>query len=154
MKKASLIISVIAVLVVAYSFTAIDKFPDNIPEESVTLFNSEYVKTINNDDLNRQLEQNFLPLFDKVTAVDAQYSEANGYYYIVFGEKDSTKKIELVKVNAEDIKNQTYTYFDFSGVTVTEATEYCYRGSLCVGCVYQPAVPCGIICGPYPLACN
>jgi hypothetical protein len=57
------------------------------------MFKSDYLKTINSNDLNMQLEQNFLPLFDKVTSVDAQFSQERGYYYIVFGVKNNVKKI-------------------------------------------------------------
>ena len=155
MKKVALILCVAVIAVISlYSFTAIDKYPDDISEDRISMFESHYVKTVENDELNNQLERNFLPLFDKVSSVDAQYSEETGYYYVVFGTKDNQKKIELLIIEKVDFDNETYTYFDFEGFEVTESTEYCYRGALCVGCEYQPAQPCLAICGPYPVACD
>jgi hypothetical protein len=138
-----------------YSFSTIDKYPDYVSEESVTMYKSEYLKTINSHDLNTQLEQNFLPLFDNVTFVDAQFSQEIGYYYIVFGEKNNAKTIQLLKIEKEDVDNETYTYFDFEGFTVTENTVYCWRGGpLCLPCQLQCCAACNIICGPWPLACD
>jgi hypothetical protein len=154
--KAVIIFSVaIVALIAIYSFSTIDKYPDNVPEENVTMYKSEYLKTINSHDLNMQLEQNFLPLFDKVTSVDAQFSQEIGYYYIVFGVKNNTKKIELLKIEKVDVENETYTYFDFEGFTVTENTVYCWRGFfLCLPCQLQSEAACIIICGPWPIACD
>jgi hypothetical protein len=104
MKKAVIIFSVaIVALMAVYSFSTIDKYPDYVSEDSVTMYKSEYLKTINNHDLNMQLEQNFLPLFDKVTSVDAQFSQEIGYYYIVFGEKNNAKTIQLLKIELQII---------------------------------------------------
>jgi len=155
MKKFGIIYSVAVLAMIAlYGFNSNDKYPDSIDEGRVAMFESHFIKTISKNELNRQLERNFLPLFDKVTSVDAQHSDDWGYYYLVFGEKNNIEKIELLKIEKEDVVNETYTYFDFEGFTVTENTLYCYRGGTCVGCVIPDSLDCPILCGPYPIACD
>jgi uncharacterized phage infection (PIP) family protein YhgE len=53
MKKAVLIspVAIVALLAV-YSFSTIDKYPDSVTKSTVAMFNSHYLKTINNTDLN------------------------------------------------------------------------------------------------------
>lgn len=152
MKKTALILTVaIVALLASYSFSTIDKYPDYVSSDSIALFKAQYLKTINNNDLNHQLEQNFSNLFDKVTAVDGQFSHETGYYYIVFGEKNNEKSIQLLKIEKEDLDNETYTYIDFTNIEVDEFTQYCWTGGInCPpGCTYTTA-PCWAICGVGP----
>ncbi|MEM7187091.1 MAG: hypothetical protein AAF466_10570 [Bacteroidota bacterium] len=150
MKRYALLFSVAVVaLLVSYSFSNVEKFPDNVSAESVTMFEDHYLKTINNEDLNIQLAQNFSNLFDEVTSVDAQFSPSDGYYYIVFAEKDGKKIIDLLKVEEHDVSNETYSYIDFTNIEVNESTQYCTTGGLTCpsGCNYNPFVPCLAKCG-------
>jgi hypothetical protein len=154
MKKAVLIFSVaIVALLAVYSFSTIDKYPDYVSEDGVTMFKSHYIKTIDNNELNMQLEQNFLPLFDKVTSVDAQFSPESGYYYVVFGEKNNAKTIQSLKIEKEDVDNETYSYIDFTNIEVNDQTLYCrdrIAPACPSGCIYYTQDDwCLKICGPY-----
>ena len=155
MKKILSILVLIAVGVVLYSFTANDRNPENVPERpDITNETTAYIKTIVNNELNVHIQKNFVRFFDKVEYVEARFSDDVGYFYAVFGEKKGEPSIQFIKVEKNDIDNETYTYFDFEGFTATEFTEYCYKGGFCVGCEYQPSVPCLVICGPWPTACD
>ena len=135
MKKLILIAALIAVSFGSFSYIADTKFPEGISAEKVAVYNTEYLKTIDNDLLNEQLSKNFAPLFDQVSFVDAQYSETIGYYYIVFGTTNESDTMQLLKVEKEDIDNETYSYIDFSNIKVSETTIYCFRG-------YTPGATC------------
>jgi len=149
MKKYAVILTVAVVaLLVSYSFTSEDKFPNHISEESIAVFEADYLKTIHNANLNKHLETNFPDLFDTVVSVDAQSSPESGFYYIVFGEKNGERIINLLKVELEDVQNETYTYINFDTIDRSQSlVEYCTKGGpLCPpGCTYGS--PCFAICG-------
>lgn len=151
MKKYAVIFTVAVVaLLSSYSFTSEDKFPSDVPEESIVVFESDYLKTIHNLELNKYLETNFPDLFDTVASVDAQSSPDAGFYYIVFGEKNGEKVIDLLKVEFEDIQNETYTYINFATVEKGQnPPQYCTMGGLACppGCNYNPFAPCLAKCG-------
>jgi len=150
MKKYAVIFTVAVVaLLASYSFISEEKFPSDIPEESIAVFESDYLKTIHNADLNKHLETNFPDLFDAVVSVDAQSSPDSGFYFIVFGEKNGEKIIDLLKVEFEDIQNETYTYMNFDTIDRGQSPLYCTTGGLFCppGCNYNPFAPCLAKCG-------
>jgi len=146
------ILSTIALSAVLFSFVAnkTNHFPDDLPSAYVEKFSKEYLKTVKSEGLNTQLEKNFGQLFDKVDYLHGQYSKIDEtHYYIAFGKKDGVDKIELFKVNEEDIKNETYTYIDFSkSEQVNVRRLYCREGGLCPSfCDYHVTNCLGYICG-------
>ncbi|GAB5400285.1 MAG: hypothetical protein Aureis2KO_18700 [Aureisphaera sp.] len=155
MKKIIYAFLIVALGVVFYSFTANDTNVDTTLTEMSTTNEDVLLKTIDKPELNRLIEKNFIRFFDEVNYIDALYSEAEGYYFAVYGQKNNKESLQFLKVEKDDVDNETYTYFDFEGITITENTEYCYRGAECIACTYQPCCPgCNIICGPYPIACD
>ncbi len=155
MKKTVLIFTVLVALIAIYSFAANDEYLESNPKETVTSNEVEYIKNIVNNELNVHLQTNFVRFFDEVNYVEALFSKDVGYHYAVYGKKDGSLNVQFLKIEKDDIENETYTYFDFEGITVTELTKYCYRGGGCVGCqLLDPSFDCRYICGPWPWACD
>lgn len=118
-----------------YNFSLTDapgeKYPTYLPLETMEVLKKEHVKTVENEALMSSLATKFTSLFDEVTAVHGQYNEDDGHYYVVFGKQDGKAKIELLKANATDIENETYTYIDFSNMNLDYAAAvFCTRGPL------------------------
>ena len=162
MKNLILIIALVATGALAMNFYVTNdknsKFPPSLHEAYVELFAKDHIKTIVHGPLKTKLEKDFKLLFDEVSSVDAQYSEENGYYYIVFGQKDGVDKIDLLKVHKSDIENKTYTYLNLENVEVTSAVFYCRSGNghpnpppgICTGPCAPNLNRClGLICGIY-----
>lgn len=156
MKKLVVIIFLITVKV-GLCYGTEPKYPLNMSDELINFFDKEFVRTINNNALNDDIQKKFFDLFDHVSGVNVQFSDLNGYYYIVFGSKDGVDKIELLKVNEDDVLNETYTYIDFSNVDRT-SFGYCKIGNgfpppVCpLECIHytDPGTCLGMICGSSP----
>lgn len=148
MKKSMLFLMCTGYLVFS-SFTKNPKYPEDVPQASVALFNSEYIETINNDVLNSTLENYFVIFFDEVISVDVQFSKIGSYYYyIAFGKKDKNDVIQLLKIHKKDYLNQTYTFIDFSKVNDFNAIELCYVGDRCPVCTHERCCySCSTVCG-------
>lgn len=133
------------------------KYPADLPDELISFFDKEFVRTINNNFLNNDIQKKFFDLFDHVMGVNVQFSDVHGYYYLVFGSKDGMNKIELLKVNKEDVLDETYTYIDFSQIN-RNLSGYCKIGNgfpppVCpLKCInYEDPGTClGMICGSGP----
>lgn len=158
MRKLALIL---AVFVITVSFTTIYKakpsYPEYVSAEAATFLDKEYVKTIHNTKLNKDLQKKFADLFDQVSAVNVNFSIEHEYYFVAFGEKAGTEKIEMFQVTEHDVKNEVYTFIDFSNADLksTASRTYWKKGNnygppVCPpGCKEYPAAnTClGIICG-------
>jgi len=132
------------------------KYPVNLSENYVKLFEIEFIKEMNSKSLILDLEEKFISLFDKVIKVNAQYSNENGHYYLVFGQKDGVDKIELLKINEEDIVNKIYSYINFTKIKNLDEAKFCSTGlknpnnsNVCVGsnCKLNTTNCFGIFCG-------
>lgn len=159
MKKSILVLCAVAIGFLAISFENPENdYPSYLSEELVTIFESEYLETIEDSSLNILLENNFPPLFDKVEYVNAQKNKDGEYYYIVFAEKNGKKIINLLKVNESDVKNKTYSYINFSKINAKSAVYCAYANENATGgsippcpseCDYHSTMCIGIICGVY-----
>lgn len=123
-------------------------YPDGMDEDLVKFFDSEYLATIENVTLKTDLEEKFFFLFDEVNEIRVQYSDANGYYYLLFVEKKGESKLELLKIEETDYRNETYSYIDFTNLEVDEFTQFCRQGIL----PQYPGV-CPVACENYPTGC-
>lgn len=160
MKKLILAATLIIVAFVSYNFTfkaEKNVFPEDLSTEYINLFDAEYIKTIDNEDLKAQLKTDFSSLFDEIYSVRAQYSDKNDYYYIVIGTQEGVDKIELLKVSESDVKNDSYTYIDFSNFDTSKTMLYCRSGvntgnprKICPSACQNYSYPClGMTCGIY-----
>jgi len=127
MKTKMLILALTTTVLFAYSNKPV--YPDYVPEFAIEKLEAEFVKKMTNTHLTNHIAENFISLFDNVSAIHAQYSDDDGYYYLVFGEKENSSKIELLKIEKEDYLNETYTYIDFSNISDKRQVQYCLRGS-------------------------
>lgn len=100
-------------------------YPENLSRDFIHYLHKEFVKEMNNETLNEDIQSKFWNLFDKVSDVNAHYSQVNGFYYVVFGSLDGVDKIEMLKIEESDMQNEIYSYIDFSNYTVTSETVYC-----------------------------
>ncbi|MEM9391229.1 MAG: hypothetical protein AAGA02_12190 [Bacteroidota bacterium] len=158
MKK--LCLSIFVLLTCISMLFAGGKYPSSLSKETVEFLKNEYYLSIVSNSLFKDLENKFKYFFDEVSSVNANYSSISGYYYVVFGEKDGIEKIELLKVEESDVINKTYTYIDFSNITVSEQTVWCKSANgFPPGCppeciAYTNQFACiGIMCGVGP-DCN
>lgn len=121
-----------------------------------------YFGTIKNQDLYMDLACKFSAIFNEVENVDLFYSKESGYYYGVTGFKDDNQIIEFLKINHEDVLNESYTYINFNNISKDFSTiQYCYEPTNpespnCQpgnGCTYIPyASNCRtVICGIFEL---
>lgn len=132
---------VLFVLIFAFNLTAHSSnldYPDYLDNEYVELLKKEFVKEMNSVELKIDLKEKFISLFDDIKKVHAQYSENNGFYYIVFGNFNGKEKIELIKINEIDIINSTYTYINFEDNIDYKNLEYCVSGD---GNFFPPGCP-------------
>ncbi|ELR72844.1 hypothetical protein C900_00805 [Fulvivirga imtechensis AK7] len=144
----------------AFSFVLTErasKYPEGLSEEVTAFLDKEFIRTTENSDLRADIQTKFFNLFDEVDAVNVQYSERNGYYYLVMGTLKGVQKIELLKVEEEDVEKEIYSYIDFSHINVSASTTYCRKGNgnplpVCpTTCDDYPVGSCiGIICGVAP----
>ncbi len=128
------------------------KYPESLSLEVIEKFESEYIKTMDNEALKTYLQKNFIRYFDEIESISAQYSDVFGYYYLVIGTKSNHSSLELLKIEKEDIENESYTYIDFSGLDINEDTEYCRKSVPenlpCAACDRYPDGTCfGVTCG-------
>jgi hypothetical protein len=153
---------VLIILVLTFSLTGFannPKYPENLNKEYVDMFESEFLMEMKSTNLIIDIERKFVSLFDEVSQVNAQYSETNGHYYLVFGQQNGEEKIELLKIDRKDMINSTYTYIDFDGISNLDSVEYCYTGtspnngkncpssSECIN-EFRSSTPCAVmICG-------
>ena len=62
-----------------FSFTLFEnKYPTDTPESYKIMWENEFIKAIDNDQLNADLESKFMALFDEVNEVDAQFNAEMG----------------------------------------------------------------------------
>lgn len=148
MKKSTFFLICMGLLVCS-SFIDKPKYPADVSEDVVSLWESEFIETINNEELNTTLETYFVRFFDDVESIDVQFSkEGKYYYYIAFGTKNKHDVIQLMKIEKDDYLNQTYTYIDFSKVKDLNAVELCYEGALCPVCTHDRCCwSCSTVCG-------
>ena len=109
-------------LVAFVPFNRDNEFPEYVSGENVRIFNQDFIRTVDNQNLRNDIQQKFGILIDQVNRVDAQYAKAVGYYYLVLGTKNNEKAMVLLKVKREDIEQEQYTYIKFknkSGLTST-----------------------------------
>ena len=157
MKKVFLSLTLVLSSLLMLSFDhAKDIYPDSVTPEMAKVFDRDYVKTVENEALNKHLEKNFLPLFDDVISIRAQQNAIDGYYYMVLGTKNGQKSMVLLKTSQYDVDNNIYTYIDFSNIKVTATSRYCLQGlqdpsfpGICVGAQCKPRTTncLGLICG-------
>jgi len=148
MKKV-LIIAAVVVGAVFYSFTTNDMNTKNLSTDSTTVLETRSPITIHNNELNSQLQKNFIRYFDEIHYVVAKYHENVGYYYDVFGTKNGLDANQGLKIDKSDIENETYTYIDFTDIKVNELTVYCKDDISKPACDCSPPPPvkaCKIIC--------
>lgn len=150
MKTKMLILALLIAITNGFSNNPI--YPDYIPESYVLKFEKEFIETMENQNLIDHIEKNFVTLFDNVTAINAQFSDEIGFYYLVFGEKSNISKIELLIIEEKDYLNEAYTYIDFSNIENLNTIEYCKKGSTnpltCpVACDYYTDGCLGAVCG-------
>ncbi len=149
-----------AVALATMSFTLLEPtmmdYPDGIHEELAEFLDSEYLTTIENRSLKKDLEEKFFFLFDEINEIHVQHSDANGYYYLLFVEKDGASTLEMLKIEEKDYRNETYSYIDFSNIEVNEFTQLCSRGIVSTNPLICPpdcdfyTIQClGISCGVY-----
>lgn len=136
MKTKLLILALTATVMFGFSNKPV--YPDYVPEKTIQKFENEFLKKMTNINLINHIAENFISLFDNVNTIHAQYSEENGYYYLVFGEKENTSKIELLQIEKEDYLNERYTYIDFSNIKNNGSEGYCYKG---IGSSFPPGCP-------------
>lgn len=147
MKKIYVFLLLTTIGVALYSFTKNDEYSEASPKD-LTSYEVLYVKTIKDMELNVQLQSNFVRFFDRVNSIDVRFTADIGYFYAVYGVKDGNQVVKNLYVEKEDVENETYTYIDFSNISVDESTEYCYKGSSCNTCTYLPCcVDCNVLCG-------
>lgn len=117
-----------------------------------------YFGSIQNQNLFMDLSCKFSILFEEVGSVNVFYSIESGYYFEVKGYKKGITVVQNLKVNPQDVVNESYSYINFEDLNIDyENEEYCYEpifppGSLCepnLGCTYIPYDPgCLVfICG-------
>lgn len=130
-------------------------YPDSIDTELKAILKKSFVKNIQNPELNEHLTKNLGKFFDEIDQVSAQQDESFGSFYFIMGKKDGAEAYEMLKVNEEDIENNTYSYIDFSKFEIDENTTYCREGppnpihpQVCVGpCAKRTNNCLGLICG-------
>lgn len=158
MKKSIYVLALMLLTLSIYSFTTSDNetYPEDLPAEYVEVLKKDFIKTTVSESLRVTIETNFVSLFDKVTRIDAQYSDKSGHYYMVLGSKDGQEKFEILTVGESDIANETYSYIDFTKFDAMSVT-YCTSGPnsspfpfVCTGpCQFRTVTCLGAICGVY-----
>ena len=123
MKKILLLL--VSMAVTQFVFSNEPVYPNYLVIEDIALLESEFVKKMDSEVLINDIESKFISLFDKVTQVNAQYSKENGYYYLVFGVKSNLSKIELLRIEEEDIINNEYSYINFEKIKNKSTVEFC-----------------------------
>ncbi|QNJ96823.1 hypothetical protein [Constantimarinum furrinae] len=151
MKKALLIVMVVVLGFSVYSFTTNDLYQTKSLEEKILINEDDLIKTIINQDLNKELQKNFVRYFDEVNYVNAR-SNGDLYYYQVIGAKKGVETSINLKIEKIDIENETYTFIDFTDIKVDEFTQYCFRAipnTTCTQeCIVPPALYCeSVLCG-------
>lgn len=157
MKKITLLFACVLISTIFFSFNEFSKLDSFNSSENTEKLNSDLIKTVHNKELNLFLEAHFISLFDKVDELQVVFLPDIGYCYVVYGSKKNIKTINYLKIEEEDVINETYTYIDFSNIEITEDTQYCHKPrvtpSLCPNtCEYygSGSENCDLItCGVY-----
>ncbi|WP_343764234.1 hypothetical protein, partial [Gangjinia marincola] len=69
---------------------------------------------------------NFSPIISEVASVSAYKDyDDNSFFYLVEGFKNDTPTTFMLKIDEQDYVNQTYTYIDFSNITINDNTQFC-----------------------------
>ncbi len=107
--KRKLSIGLLSMLVVTFLVSAALLSNENVEsmEALPSEFASEYVLTIDNEELISTALNNFPDLFDNVEKVDLHKSMSGADYYTIYGEKDLKTKVFMVKVTPEEVANQS-----------------------------------------------
>lgn len=70
-------------VIALYRFTANNEYRENSPKEISGSIEAEYIKTINKNEPNADIQKNYVKFFDEVNYVEAMFSEDVGYYFVV-----------------------------------------------------------------------
>ncbi|GAA0872377.1 hypothetical protein GCM10009117_15240 [Gangjinia marincola] len=111
-------------LVFAFAL-ALVAFKGNSNSEATTA-NAMHMTNINNMALYMTIETNFSPIISEVASVSAYKDyDDNSFFYLVEGFKNDTPTTFMLKIDEQDYVNQTYTYIDFSNITINDNTQFC-----------------------------
>lgn len=124
----------------AFTVTKKETNYDNLlPEE----YKKEYVKTLKNEVLLKDIEGKIGSLLDEVKRIDVHQNLTGFSYYTIYGLKDNKPEFVMIKMSNEDYLNETFSF------SFCDPYPNCFFDPPPMGpyCIIGP--PIGIVCGCY-----